>query len=188
MAVSAGEKELAGEIESRSRLESRAVGVLSERVMKSLHWRIECVTSSYHFGKVGLQLSAAGLPLLFKVRPAPERLLRANFSCRERRIEVCAPKRLFFWDTLSQKYRKAADECVSRACCVNGLDAERRNEFCGALACEQTTTVTQCNDHAPHPFLEEEACAFHRLVNGAHRHPGYCLRFAFVGNEILGGA
>src|SRR5260370_29453801 len=95
-------------------------------------------------------------PLPLEFRAAAEGFLRARLGCGERSVEIRARQSFLFRQTFAQKDRKAADESIARACGVQSLDLERRNEVKAVRTRNYSASFAQGDDDFPHSLMQQK--------------------------------
>src|ERR1700694_2223826 len=140
----------------RSRLEEVSIRRLSRKVMEFFNAYSGAIGNalSEHFDKAGLQARAATLPLLLEFRPVAEGLLSSYLGCGKRSVEICARQSLLLRHTFAQKNREAADESISRAGRVYGLDLECGNQLHPPWSRRQRAALAESNDDALHSLVQ----------------------------------
>ena len=93
---------------------------------KSLIFLASDLTIARQLCKTWTKLRASR-PLRIKALAVVERLLRADTSRRQSRVEIGAAHGFLFWHAFSEKYREAPDERVTRPGAVDTLHREWRN-------------------------------------------------------------
>ena len=102
-----------------------------------------------------LGASAARGPLRFEFRASGKGFLRADTHGGKGRIKTGAREGFFFGQTGAEENGEAANEGVTRASCVNGLDGERLDQFRALGRCQQRTAPTESDHHAAKPVVEQ---------------------------------